>query len=126
MKPRKILDARNVVQVELIAEYSMLLVLNDKTLSSYALPSPLAAIDMLLPQYGRRISHANLFKVGTLAGELLICCVKTTSLSNLNSVKVYKAECLLNNGKKSGFTKIIGGPRDTLTPYKVWLLLIFL
>lgn len=118
-RPKRVLDVKSVTQIDVLEQHSILLVLTDKTLYSY----PIEALDPeespLAPsKRGRKISHANFFKIGVFDGQHLVCCVKTTSLSA--TIKVFKPmESMTNSKKKSGLAKMLAGGQEVLKPHKV-------
>ncbi|KAJ9663567.1 RHO1 GDP-GTP exchange protein 2 [Coniosporium apollinis] len=127
-KPRRVLDAKSVTQIDVLETHSILLVLSDKTLYSY----PLDALDPedgqggvgaaglgaagLGGKRGRKICHANFFKAGVCQGQQLVCAVKTSALSS--TVKVYEPMEGMGRSKKKGFAKMLQGGQDVLKPFK--------
>lgn len=120
IKPKRVLDAKNVTQLDVLEQYSILLVLSDKTMYSY----PIEALDPeesqnAMTKRGRKICHANFFKVGVCVGQHLVCCVKTSAMST-TTVKVYEPmDTMTKNKKKSGIAKMLAGGQEVLKPYKV-------
>jgi len=118
-KPRRMLDCKMVSQIDVLEQYSILLVLTDKVLYSF----PMEALDPEESQAapskrGRKISHANYFNAGMCNSKLLVCCVKSNSLSS--TVKVYEPMDAMGKGKKkSGLAKMLAGGQEVLRPYKV-------
>jgi len=120
IKPKRVLDIKNVTQLDVLEQHSILLVLCDKTLYSYS-------IDALDPEEGhsapskrgRKISHASLFKIGVFEGQHLVCCVKPTSLNNSSDIKLYKPDSMPNSKKKTGLAKMLAGGQEVLKPHKV-------
>jgi hypothetical protein len=119
-KPKKVLDATQVTQIDTLEEYQLLLVLANKTLSSY----PMDALDLnegqnTLAKRPKKIQgHANFFKAGIGLGRHLVCSVKTSALSS--TIKVYEPMDNLAKGKKkSAVSKMFQGGQDTLKPFKV-------
>ncbi|KAJ5534246.1 hypothetical protein N7527_000500 [Penicillium freii] len=118
-KPRKVLEATQVTQIDTLEEYQLLLVLANKTLSSY----PMDALDYVEGQNSmakrpKKIQgHANFFKAGIGLGRHLVCSVKTSALSS--TIKVYEPMDNLAKGKKkSAVSKMFQGGQDTLKPFK--------
>jgi len=120
LKPKRVLDAKFVTQVDVLEQHSILLVLSDKTLYSYAIEALDPEESPIAPsKRGRKISHANFFKIGVFDGQHLVCCVKTSALSA--TIKVFKPETsMMNNKKKSGLAKMLAGGQDVLKPHKVY------
>ncbi|TLD36351.1 Rho1 guanine nucleotide exchange factor 1 [Venturia nashicola] len=119
IKPRRALDIKNVSQIDVLEQHSILLVLSDKTLYSYPLES--LSPDAGQPgisKRGRKICHANFFKSGVCQGQQLVCCVKTSALSS--TIRVYEPmDSMTKKSKKSGFAKMLAGNEDVLKPFKV-------
>lgn len=119
-KPKKVLEATQVTQIDTLEEYQLLLVLANKTLSSY----PMDALDLsdsqnTLAKRPKKIQgHANFFKAGIGLGRHLVCSVKTSALSS--TIKVYEPMDNLAKGKKkSAVSKMFQSGQDTLKPFKV-------
>lgn len=118
-KPRRVLDASQVTQMDTLEEYQLLLVLSNKTLFSY----PMEALDVgegqnTLAKRPKKIQgHANFFKAGIGLGRHLVCSVKTSGLSS--TIKVYEPMDNLAKGKKkSAVSKMFQSGQDTLKPFK--------
>ena len=119
IKPKRILDAAQVSQIDTLEEYRLLLVLSNKTLTSY----PFDALDPNnqnpLATRPRKIQgHANFFKAGIGLGRHLVCSVKTSALST--TIKVYEPMDDLTKGKKKpAISKMFASGQDALKPFKV-------
>ncbi|KAI9039397.1 putative Rho guanyl nucleotide exchange factor (Rom2) [Aspergillus affinis] len=118
-KPRRVLDVSQVTQIDTLEEYQLLLVLSNKTLSSY----PMEALEITegqntIAKRPKKIQgHANFFKAGIGLGRHLVCSVKTSALST--TIKVYEPMDNLAKGKKkSAVSKMFQGGQDTLKPFK--------
>ncbi|KAJ5785888.1 uncharacterized protein N7503_011100 [Penicillium pulvis] len=118
-KPRRVLEASQVTQIDILEEYQLLLVLANKTLSSY----PMEALELTEGQNAmakrpKKIQgHANFFKAGIGLGRHLVCSVKTSALSS--TIKVYEPMDNLAKGKKkSAVSKMFQSGQDTLKPFK--------
>lgn len=116
-QPRKVLDATTVTQIDVLEEYSLLLVLSNKSLISYNL----AALDPNEPALSRKHkkiqNHCSYFKAGICLGRHLVCCVKPTTLST--TIKVYEPTDAMSKGKKQkGFGKMFNAGQDELKPFK--------
>ena len=114
------LDASQVTQIDVLEEYSLLLVLANKTLFSY----PMEALDTSdnqspLTKRPKKIQgHANFFKAGICLGSHLVCSVKTSALST--TIKVFEPMDTLSKGKKKpAISKMFQSGQDALKPYKV-------
>lgn len=120
IKPKRVLDAGQVTQIDTLEEYQLLLVLANKTLSSY----PMESLDANesqnpLARRPRKIQgHANFFKAGIGLGRHLVCSVKTSALST--TIKVYEPMDNLAKGKKKpALSKMFQSGQDALKPFKV-------
>ncbi|KAJ5107787.1 hypothetical protein N7456_004462 [Penicillium angulare] len=118
-KPRRVLEASQVTQIDTLEEYQLLLVLANKTLTSY----PMEALELgesqnALAKRPKKIQgHANFFKAGIGLGRHLVCSVKTSALSS--TIKVYEPMDNLAKGKKkSAVSKMFQSGQDTLKPFK--------
>ncbi|KAI9835345.1 MAG: RHO1 GDP-GTP exchange protein 2 [Thelocarpon superellum] len=118
-KPRRVLDAVAVTQIDVLEEYQLLLVLANKTLLSFSLEA-LDAPDnqAALVKRPRKIqNHANFFKAGVCLGRHLVCSVKTSALSS--TIKVFEPlETTTKGKKKPAFSKMFQGGQDALRPFK--------
>ena len=108
-----------VTQIDVLEQHQILLVLADKVMYSYPLDSLDPEESQAAPsKRGRKICHANYFNAGMCNGQLLVCCVKSSSLSS--TVKVYEPMDSMTKGKKkSGLAKMLAGGQEVLRPYKV-------
>lgn len=118
-KPRRVLEANQVTQIDTLEEYQLLLVLANKTLSSY----PMEALELgegqnAMAKRPKKIQgHANFFKAGIGLGRHLVCSVKTSALSS--TIKVYEPMDNLAKGKKkSAVSKMFQSGQETLKPFK--------
>lgn len=119
-KPRRVLDASQVTQMDTLEEYQLLLVLANKTLYSYPMESlETGEGQNALAKRPKKIQgHANFFKAGIGLGRHLVCSVKTSALST--TIKVYEPMDNLAKGKKkSAVSKMFQSGQDTLKPFKV-------
>lgn len=124
-RPRRVLDVSQVTQMDTLEEYQLLLVLSNKTLSSY----PMEALEIsesqnTVAKRPKKIQgHANFFKAGIGLGRHLVCSVKTSALST--TIKVYEPMDNLAKGKKkSAVSKMFQSGQDSLKLFKVRLLSI--
>jgi RHO1 GDP-GTP exchange protein 1/2 len=116
-QPRRVIEATNVTQIDVLEEYSLLLVLANKTLQSYSL----AALDpneSSLAKRPKKIqSHCSFFKAGICLGRHLVCCVKPSALST--TIKVYEPNDSMSKAKKQkGLGKMFNAGQDELKPFK--------
>lgn len=115
--PKRVIEAQHVTQVDVLEEYGLLLVLSNKTLSSYSLQ----ALDPNEPALAKRPkkiqSNCNFFKTGICLGRHLVCCVKSSALST--TIKVYEPNDSMSKGKKQkGFGKMFNAGQDELKAFK--------
>ncbi|EXJ80543.1 hypothetical protein A1O1_08689 [Capronia coronata CBS 617.96] len=117
-KPKRILDATQVSQIDTLEEYRLLLVLSNKTLTSYPFEALDANNQNPLATRPRKIQgHANFFKAGIGLGRHLVCSVKTSALST--TIKVYEPMDDLTKGKKKPtISKMFASGQDALKPFK--------
>ncbi|ORY67631.1 CNH domain-containing protein [Pseudomassariella vexata] len=116
-QPRRVIDAQNVTQLDVLEEYGLLLVLSNKSLLSYSLQ----ALDPNEPALSKRPkkiqSHCTFFKAGICLGRHLVCCVKSSALST--TIKVYEPNDAMSKGKKQkGFGKMFNAGQDELKAFK--------
>lgn len=117
-RPKRILDATQVSQIDTLEEYRLLLVLANKSLLSY----PFEALEVNnqnpLATRPRKIQgHANFFRAGIGLGRHLVCSVKTSALST--TIKVYEPmDDPSKRNKKPGISKMFAGGQDALKPFK--------
>ncbi|PGH02431.1 hypothetical protein AJ80_08849 [Polytolypa hystricis UAMH7299] len=117
-RPKRILDAMGVTQIDTLEEYQLLLVLANKTLNSYPLEAldPNESQNPLVRRPKKIQGHANFFKSGIGLGRHLVCSVKTSALST--TIKVYEPMDNLAKGKKKPLSKMFQSGQDTLKPFK--------
>ncbi|KAH8590764.1 CNH domain-containing protein [Bisporella sp. PMI_857] len=117
-KPIPVIDVTNVMQIDVLEEYQLLLVLSQKSLLSY----PLSVLDPKDPPANKKPKtiqkHCNFFKTGVCLGRHLVCCVKSSALST--TIKVFEPNDAMSKGKKQkGFSKLFkDSDQDELKPYK--------
>ena len=119
IKPRRILDATQVSQIDTLEEYRLLLVLSNKSLTSYPFEALEANNQNALAVRPRKIQgHANFFKAGIAQGRHLVCSVKTSALST--TIKVYEPmDDLAKGKKKQAISKMFTNTQDALKLFKV-------
>ncbi|KAG4304085.1 hypothetical protein PORY_002449 [Pneumocystis oryctolagi] len=116
--PVRVLAINGVTQIDVLEEYSILLVLADKTLYSY----PMESLDLndttLVNKRPKKIvGHANFFKSGLCLGKLLVCVVKSSVLSS--TIKVLEPIESAYRGKKQvPFKFLLQGGQDVLKVFK--------
>lgn len=116
-QPKRVIEAQNVTQIDVLEEYQLLLVVTNRSLVSYSL----SALDPSEPALSKRPkkiqNHCDFFKTGVCLGRHLVCCVKSRALST--TIKVYEPNDAMSKGKKQkGFGKMFNAGQDELKPYK--------
>jgi hypothetical protein len=117
--PKRVLDANQVTQIDVLEDYQLLLVLSNKTLTSYSLEAldpnnqnPLAARPKKIQ------SQVNSFKAGICLGKHMVCSVRTSGLSSI--IKMYEPVDNVTEGRKEpAFSKLLQSGQDALKPFKV-------
>lgn len=122
MRPKRVLEATNVTQIDVLEEYSLLLVLANKSLLSY----PLEALEptdnqSALARRPRKIqNHAGFFQTGVCVGRHLVCSAKASGMST--TIKVFEPLETVTRGQRRGmgaFGGLFAGSQETLKPFKV-------
>jgi CNH domain len=113
--PIRVHPLSNVTQIDVLEEYGLLLVLCDKTLSSYPIELLTDHDNATTFQMNRRAKkvagHVNFFKSGVCLGRVFLCVVKNSGMSS--TVKVLEPVEGLNRGRtKLGFAKLLQGGQD--------------
>ncbi|KAL0569562.1 RHO1 GDP-GTP exchange protein 2 [Marasmius crinis-equi] len=125
--PVKVLALLDVVQVDVLEDYQLLIVLSGKSLfltlpERQVITFPLDALDSMDPMAGlkraKRISsHTSFFKAGQCLGRMLVCIVKSSQLSS-----TFKAlepiDQNIRGRSKPTFRKLLQGGNDTLKPFR--------
>ncbi|KAI9780556.1 MAG: RHO1 GDP-GTP exchange protein 2 [Geoglossum umbratile] len=116
-KPRRVLDVTNVTQIDVLEEYSMLLVLTNKTLVSFSLEALDSSDNQSLIKRPKKIQgHTNFFKAGVCLGRHLVCCVKSSTL--LSTIKVLEPSSPAAQGRGGRAFRMFQGGQDALKPFK--------
>ncbi|RPB05238.1 CNH-domain-containing protein [Choiromyces venosus 120613-1] len=116
--PKKVIEVNKVDQIDVLEEFSILLLLSEKTLMSV----PVEGLDpndtTLANKRPKKVAgHTNFFKAGVCLGRVLVCCVRSSSLSS--TVKVYEPLDTLARGKgRPAFRGLLRGGQDTLKAFK--------
>ncbi|KAK9470761.1 CNH domain-containing protein [Dipodascopsis tothii] len=97
--PQKTLSVANVTQLDVLEEYSTLLALSDKNLLSWSLDS----LDLSDPGSTSKkpkkiVGHVNFFRSGLCLGRLLVCTVKSNSMTS--TVRVMEPADSTSRNKK--------------------------
>ncbi|KAK4689351.1 RHO1 GDP-GTP exchange protein 1/2, partial [Tremellales sp. Uapishka_1] len=118
-EPVKVINLLDVTQVDVIEEFQLLIVLSERSVTTF----PLDCLDPNDPnaalKRGKRISsHTSFFKSGTCLGKTLVCVVKSSTLSS--TIKVLEPIDQSQRGKKpqTSFMKRLNGGNDTLKVFK--------
>ncbi|EEB08547.1 Rho1 guanine nucleotide exchange factor 1 [Schizosaccharomyces japonicus yFS275] len=117
VQPIRILSLPNVSQLEVIEEYNLLLLLSDKVLYSYSLSWISTEVGQA-PRKPKKISgHTSFFKVGICLGKVLVCIVKSSTLST--TIKVLEpVQQLARTSKQAGLKKLLAVSQDPLRVLK--------
>ena len=113
--PIRVHPLANVTQIDVLEEYGLLLVLCDKTLSSYPielLTDHDNATNFQMNRKAKKVSgHVNFFKSGVCLGRVFVCVVKANTMNS--TIKVLEPVEGLNRGRtKLGFAKLLQGGQD--------------
>lgn len=108
-----------MTQIDILEEYQLLLVLSNKTLTSYLLEALDANSQNPLAARPTKIQdQVNFFKAGICLGRHLVCSVKTSALSS--TIKMYEpVDNLAERKKKLAISKLFQRGQDALRPFKV-------
>lgn len=116
--PVKVIALSDVVQLDILDEYQLLIVLSEGAVITF----PLDALDPRDPSAGlkraKRISaHTSFFKAGYCLNRTLVCVVKSSQLSS--TIKVLEPIDYTARGKsKPTFRKLLQGGNDTLRLFR--------
>ncbi|KAA1469046.1 CNH-domain-containing protein [Dentipellis sp. KUC8613] len=116
--PVKVLALTDVVQVDVLDEYGLLVVLSEGQVITF----PLDALDPKDPMAGlkrakRIASHTSYFKAGTCINRTFVCVVKTSPLSS--TIKILEPiDQNVRGRSKPTFRKLLQGGNDTLRIFK--------
>jgi len=113
--PIRVHPLANVTQIDVLEEYGLLLVLCDKTLSSYPielLTDHDNATNFQMNRKAKKVSgHVNFFKSGVCLGRVFLCVVKSNSMNS--TIKVLEPVEGLNRGRgRLGFARILQSGQD--------------
>ncbi|KAI9889589.1 MAG: RHO1 GDP-GTP exchange protein 2 [Vezdaea aestivalis] len=113
-KPKRVADLTNVTQIDVMEEYSLLLVLTNKSLVSIGMEI-LDTNETPKPKMIQK--HQHFFKSGVCLGRHLVCSVKTSALST--TIKVFEPSDTMNRGqKRAGLTAMLRMGPEVLKPFK--------
>ena len=121
-EPVKVINLVDVTQVDVIEDFQLLVVLHERSVSTF----PLDCLDPNDPnaalKRGKRISsHTSFFKTGICLGKMLVAVVKSSTLSS--TIKVLEPVDQAMRGKKQqgSFMKRLNGGNEALKLFKVSL-----
>jgi len=119
-EPVKVINLLDVTQVDVIEEFQLLIVLHERSVTTF----PLDCLDPSDPnaalKRGKRISsHTSFFKSGVCLGKMLVAVVKSSTLSS--TIKVLEPVDQSMRGKKpqTSFMKRLNGGNEALNLFKV-------
>jgi hypothetical protein len=119
-QPVKVINLLDVTQVDVIEEFQLLIVLHERSVTTF----PLDSLDPNDPnsalKRGKRISsHTSFFKSGICLGKMLVAVVKSSTLSS--TIKVLEPVDQTQRGKKpqTSFMKRLNGGNEALRLFKV-------
>lgn len=116
--PVKVITLSNVTQLDVLEEYMTLLALSDKSLFSW----PLDCLEVPDPVANSRRSkkvmgHINFYKVGICLGRVLVCTVKSSTLTT--TVRVMEPFDPQPRGKRQpALSKLLKGQSEGLKMFK--------
>jgi hypothetical protein len=119
-KPKRVLEASQVTQIDVLEEYQLLLVLANKTLTTYAMEAlePNDSQNPLVKRPKKIQGHVNFFKSGIGLGRHLVASVKTSALST--TIKVFEPmDNLTKQGRRPALSRMFQSGQDALKPFKV-------
>ncbi|ORY77360.1 CNH domain-domain-containing protein [Protomyces lactucae-debilis] len=110
--PVRVLAIQGATQIDVIEEYGILLVLQDKTLVSFNMEALDVNDNNITNKRPKKVSsHATFFKAGVCLGRVLVCVVKSSVLSS--TIKVFEPVDHKGIGKKQpAFRKLLAGGND--------------
>ncbi|KIY71876.1 CNH-domain-containing protein [Cylindrobasidium torrendii FP15055 ss-10] len=117
-EPVKVLALQEVVQIDVLEDYDLLIVLSERQVITF----PLDALEPLDPLAGlkraKRISsHTSFFKAGFCLGKILVCIVKSTQLSSTFKT-LEPIDQTVRGRNKPTFKKLLQGGNDTLKMFR--------
>ncbi|TFK39883.1 CNH domain-containing protein [Crucibulum laeve] len=117
-EPVKVLSLLEVLQVDVLEDYQLLIVLSERQVITF----PLDALDPIDPMAGlkraKRISsHTSFFKAGFCLGRVLVCIVKSSQLSSTFKT-LEPIDQNIRGRSKPTFRKLLQGGNDTLKLFR--------
>jgi hypothetical protein len=119
-EPVKVINLLDVTQVDVIEEFQLLIVLHERSVTTF----PLDCLDPNDPnaalKRGKRISsHTSFFKSGHCLGKMLIAVVKSSTLSSTIKVMEPIDQSISRKKPQTSFIKRLNGGNDALKLFKV-------
>ncbi|KAJ7587999.1 CNH-domain-containing protein [Mycena floridula] len=116
--PVKVLALLEVLQVDVLEDYQLLIVLSERQVITF----PLDALDPIDPMAGlkrakRIASHTSFFKAGFCLGRILVCIVKSSQLSSTFKT-LEPIDQNIRGRSKPTFRKLLQGGHDTLKLFR--------
>lgn len=110
--PVRVLAIPGATQIDVIEEYGILLVLQEKTLVSFSMEALDVNDNNITNKRARKVSsHTSFFKAGVCLGRVLVCVVKSSVLSS--TIKVFEPVDHKGIGKKQpAFRKLLTAGND--------------
>ncbi|GLB41840.1 putative protein with domain found in Dishevelled, Egl-10, and Pleckstrin [Lyophyllum shimeji] len=117
-EPIRVLALLDVLQVDVLEDYQLLIVLSERQVITF----PLDALDANDPMAGlkraKRISsHTSFFKAGFCLGRVLVCIVKSSQLSSTFKT-LEPIDQNIRGRAKPTFRKLLQGGNDTLKLFR--------
>ncbi|KAF8074951.1 CNH-domain-containing protein [Lyophyllum atratum] len=117
-EPTRVLALLDVLQVDVLEDYQLLIVLSERQVITF----PLDALDAHDPMAGlkraKRISsHTSFFKAGFCLGRVLVCIVKSSQLSSTFKT-LEPIDQNVRGRAKPTFRKLLQGGNDTLKLFR--------
>lgn len=118
-EPVKVINLLDVTQVDVIEEFQLLIVLHERSVTTF----PLDCLDPNDPnaalKRGKRIaSHTSFFKSGVCLGKMLVAVVKSSTLSS--TIKVLEpVDQAMRKKPQGSFMKRLNGGNEALKLFKV-------
>jgi len=118
-EPVKVINLVDVTQVDVIEEYQLLVVLHERSVTTF----PLDCLDpndpnAALKRAKRISSHTSFFKSGVCLGRTLVAVVKSSALSSTIKVLEPIEQSMRGKKQQGGFMKRLNGGQETLKVFK--------
>ncbi|EIW71826.1 hypothetical protein TREMEDRAFT_28347 [Tremella mesenterica DSM 1558] len=118
-EPVKVINLLDVTQVDVIEEFQLLIVLHERSVTTF----PLECLDPSDPnaalKRGKRISsHTSFFKSGICLGKMLVAVVKSSTLSSTIKVLEPVDQTMRNKKQQGSFMRRLNGQNESLKLFK--------